>query len=171
MRQIEMVNTGGERLLALVNDLLDLSKIEAGKTGLVISIFSLEDPVSATVEILRFAAEEKGLEVEIVIAKQGTTLRTDLRAVEQILINLATNAIKFTESGTIALIASVTEEGRAIFRVCDTGPGIREEDFESIFDPFRQADRPIVDQELKGTGLGLAISARLADRLNGSLTV
>jgi len=170
-RQLDMISSSGRRLLSLVNDILDLSKIEAEEIELEVSEFPLGEAVSVTIEMVRSSAEQKGLEVDITVTDSDAVLHTDLRTVEQILINLAENAIKFTESGSVCLKASVTEEGRAVFRVCDTGPGIPEEDLMAIFDPFRQAGRAVGEGRPEGTGLGLAISSNLAVRLGGGLTV
>jgi len=170
-RQLEMVGSSGQHLLSLVNDILDLSKDKAGKTELEVSDFPLGSVVSVTIDILHTAAKENGLEVEIKVEDPDVVLHTDKRFIEQILINLAGNAIKFTESGRVGLSASVTEDRRALFRIFDTGPGIPEGDLKVVFDPFRQAGRPASDGRSSGAGLGLAISSRLADHLGGSLTV
>ena len=170
-RQQEMINSSGKHLLALVNDILDLSKIEAGKIELEIEDFSLREIMSAVVGMLNAGAEDKGLEVDVTMSEPEAVLHTDLRAVEQILINLAGNAVKFTDEGVISLDAFVTQEDRAVFRVRDTGSGIPEESFEAIFDPFRQVGQPRGEGQQKGTGLGLAICALLAQRLGGILSV
>jgi PAS domain S-box-containing protein len=169
-RQLEMVSGAGKRLLALVNQILDLSKIEAGETEIQPVDFSLEDPVFSMGGLFHLASHEKGLEVETTVADPETPLHTDLQRVEQILANLVGNAVKFTESGTVGLQASA-DDGRAVFRVWDTGPGIPSKDLAAIFDPFRQAGVACGERRPEGTGLGLAICQRLATQLGGSLTV
>lgn len=170
-KQLGMVHDSGQHLLALVNDILDLSKIEVGDIKLKFSDFSMDEVVSVSIGPLRLAAEKAGLETKVEIADPDAMLHTNLRAVEQILINLVGNAVKFTESGSVGLDVSITAADRAIFRVWDTGPGIPKEDLEAIFDPFKQAGHLAAEGQPQGTGLGLAISSRLAARLGGSLTV
>lgn len=166
-RQLGMIRDSGQHLLALVNDVLDLSKIEAGEVGLEVSCFSICELVARTVDLVRFGAEEKGLVLEVVCSCKDEQLCTDMRAVEQVLINLLGNAVKFTDEGTVRLEASMTDNGRVVFRVSDTGAGILAQDIERIFDPFERVRLG----GSQGTGLGLAISSRLAAELGGSLVV
>ncbi|MDO9557857.1 MAG: ATP-binding protein [Coriobacteriia bacterium] len=166
-RQLGMIRDSGQHLLALVNDVLDLSKIEAGEVALKVSCFSICELITKTVDLVRFGAEEKGLELEVVCPCKDEQLCTDMRAVEQVLINLLGNAVKFTDEGTVRIDVSMTDEGRAVFRVSDTGVGIPAEDRERIFEPFERTRL----SGSQGTGLGLAISSRLAAELGGSLSV
>ncbi|MDZ4178344.1 MAG: ATP-binding protein [Coriobacteriia bacterium] len=169
-RQLEMIGNSGKLLLALINDILDLSRVEAGEFELEIGDFTLGSVVSAAVDMLRIIAQEKGLEFDASVSDPDAFLRTDRRAVEQILINLTGNAIKYTDSGAVGFDASICND-RAVFCVSDTGPGIPEEDLDAIFESFHQAGRAMGEGRPEGTGLGLSISSSLAVCLGGTITV
>ena len=170
-RQLAMIKTAGQHLLSLVSDILDLSKIEAGKADLTISEFPVSAALDAAVELLAPAAESKGLAVDVSEVPADAVLWTDFRALEQILVNLVANAVKFTEAGSVRIEASPIENDLISFTVIDTGIGIPDDQLAEIFDPFRQAGRTVLPGQPKGTGLGLAICARLAQRLGGTLSV
>jgi signal transduction histidine kinase len=169
-RQLGMIASSGRHLLTLINDILDLSKVEAGEFKLDINDFTIGSLVFAVADMLRIIAQEKGLEFDTSVSDPDALLHSDWRAVEQILVNLAGNAIKFTDSGTVGLDASIRND-RAVFSVRDTGPGIPEEDLEAIFESFHQAGKAMGDRRPEGTGLGLSISASLAVCLGGTITV
>jgi PAS domain S-box-containing protein len=171
----EVVRASGEALLALINDILDFSKIEANKVTLETLDFDLRRSIEDVMEILSVRAEEKGLELSCKIASEvPTRLRGDPGRLRQILLNLSGNAVKFTESGSITLSASLAStDGDQVlvrFEVTDTGIGIVEERIPDLFQPFMQVDGTIT-RRYGGTGLGLAICGRMAELLGGQIGV
>jgi PAS domain S-box-containing protein len=169
-KQLGLVYRAGKQLLTLVNEILDLSKIEAGRMRAEATPFTLGGLIDEAADTVRPLAEEKGLGLRVTSAEKDATLNTDRDKVAQILLNLLTNAVNFTESGDVELDAR-TEEGSAVLTVTDTGIGIPPEDLERIFDEFEQAKRPPAQRSVRGTGLGLAISKRLTRLLGGTLEV
>ncbi|OCX13885.1 response regulator [Pseudomonas graminis] len=167
----ESIYSAGNDLLNLINDILDISKVEAGK----LDMRPENSGVSRLVEGLRMTFEplaaEKKLEFSVEI-QSGTpvSLYTDRQRLEQILKNLLSNAVKFTESGTVSLTVSRQPGEGVAFTVRDSGIGIAEEQQESIFEAFRQADGT-TNRRYGGTGLGLSISRDLARLLGGSISV
>lgn len=170
---LERIRTAGRHLLALIDDLLDLSKVEAGRMLLSLEDVSLQellDEVVATVTPLT-ARNDNRFQVEI--ETRLGRLRTDRLRLKQVLINLLGNAAKFTSQGTISLRAwRAMDEGRSalVVEVRDTGIGMSSTDLERLFQPFVQAD-PSVTRKYGGTGLGLTISIRLVELLGGRLAV
>ena len=168
-RQLGMVRSSAKHLLALINDLLDISKIEAGQIELR---FERIDPTAALqllIESCRPSAEKKGLALVAELKAGLPPLATDERRFRQIVLNLLNNAIKFTNSGTVTLTA--THDGNRLrIAVADTGPGIPEKDVAKLFRPFQQLDTGI-DRKHEGTGLGLAICQRLVRLLGGDILV
>ncbi len=170
MHQAEMIHASGRHLLALVNDLLDVSAIDSGRTRpsfAVVDVCELVESFARQVEPL---CREKGLSLETAVCGGGShELVTDRRFVEQILWNIVGNAIKFTEVGGITIGVTTEPNGVAI-AVTDTGIGIAHDDLGRIFDDFAQLDAIHAAKNV-GTGLGLAISQRLAALLDGHLEV
>jgi len=168
--QLQTVRTSARHLLSLINDLLDLAKIESGKIELETEPVSCQRVLNDVVTALRPLAEAKGLIFELSMPAQDVIVRTDRRSLSQILINLTNNAVKFTEEGLVRLeIARPGDDGVPVeIRVIDTGVGIRAEDQEKLFKAFAQlgstADRDA------GTGLGLHLSQKLAELLGGSIS-
>jgi signal transduction histidine kinase len=167
-RQVGMINNSGRHLLSLVNDVLDLSRIESGRVRVELEEFDLREAVDAVIEAVRPMAEEKGLSLELDLEGPDALITTDRRKASQILLNLVGNAIKFTDDGTVVLRVSSNHRNGVSFSVSDTGVGIPEGDLGHVFEEFHQlasadAARP------EGTGLGLAISLRLARVLGGEL--
>jgi signal transduction histidine kinase len=160
----ERLVRSGRHLLDLVNDVLDVSKIEAGKIEVVVEEVELASLAGEVVHTLEFQAQEKGVEI-LVEAAEPFEARTDPARVRQILLNLLANAVKFTDAGAVRLEVEPAGEACHI-RVSDTGPGIPPADRERIFMEFEQAT---ATASRGGTGLGLAISRRLAELLGGSL--
>ncbi len=169
-RQIGMINTSGKQLLELVNDVLDLSRIEAGQIRAETEEFELTPLLESVVESLRPAALGKGLELRVEVEDGPCVIATDRRKVRQILLNLVGNAVKFTDTGEVVLRAECTSRDTVAFSVSDTGLGIVPSELGRIFDQFVQIAPPD-EAKPSGTGLGLAISLRLARILGGDLTV
>ncbi|BAL25034.1 PAS domain S-box protein [Azoarcus sp. KH32C] len=170
--QLQLIRSSARHLLALINDLLNLAKIEAGKMDLqreVVDCAALLDEVAAT---LRPQATTKGLSFELALPAEPATFVTDRRALSQILINLINNAIKFTERGYVRVGLSVKDFGgqrRLSVVVEDSGPGIREEELATLFEPFVQGQASR-NKGGEGTGLGLHLSRKLAAILDGTLS-
>lgn len=166
-KQLSMVSESSDHLLALINDVLDISKIEAGQLTLAHEPFNLRQSIEKVIRTVTPLAERKSLQVEYTIASDVGEVRGDSRRVEQVLLNLLSNAIKFTEKGHIRL-ESLRRGDEIEIRVNDTGIGIREEDMKKLFTPFRQIDTGLTRQ-YEGTGLGLSISKRLAEMMGGTI--
>ncbi len=170
-KQLSFILRSSESLVALVNDLLDLSKIEAGKVALRPVSFEVRDLFAALRGMFRPVAYGGAAVVLTFNADEALgALETDEGKVSQILKNLISNALKFTERGVVQVSASRGPDDVVRFSVSDTGIGIAPEDQERIFEEFAQVDNPL-QQRVKGTGLGLSLSRRLAELLGGSLTV
>ncbi len=165
----EAVKTSGEALLSLIDGILDFSKIEAGRLDLAAEPFDPASLVESVVELLAPRAQDKGLEIAADIEELPARLIGDADRVRQILINLAGNAVKFTETGGVGVTASWDEDGLTV-AVHDTGPGIPEERLPLLFQEFEQGDGS-ASRRHEGTGLGLAITRRLVDRMGGRLDV
>lgn len=168
-KQLEMVQGSSRHLLALINDVLDISKIEAGQLEVSSSAFDLRDSIVRVTGTVQPMAEKAGLSLSVDIAPDIGPFVSDRRRVEQILLNLLNNAIKFTEKGSIAVSARIEPPAIRV-SVTDTGIGIKPEDLDTLFRPFRQIDSGLTRQR-EGTGLGLAICNRLAELLGGEITV
>ncbi|PZO51182.1 MAG: histidine kinase [Alphaproteobacteria bacterium] len=173
-KQMTMVRGSARHLLALINDVLDISKIEAGELEIFKERFDLGDTVERVVALLRPMAEAKALDLSIDWRASSAKIVSDPRRVEQILLNLINNAIKFTELGSVAVkvvdVPSLSASGGIRIDVTDTGLGIAPAHLVSVFLPFRQIDAGL-SRSHEGTGLGLAICARLADMLGARLEV
>jgi len=175
-KQLGMVRNSARHLLALINDVLDISKIEAGELRVAHEPFDLGAAIDRVVGIVTPLVEKKSLAFKLEGRDNACPMTGDARRVEQILLNLLSNAIKFTEAGAVTLSLSrvadfVAQEGarpvEAVrLRVADTGMGIRPEDMTQLFLPFRQVDSAITRKH-DGTGLGLAICRRLAELMGG----
>jgi PAS domain S-box-containing protein len=169
-KQLRTVQTSARHLLSLINDLLDLAKIESGKVELHPEPVVCQGVVQEVATALRQLAEVKGLHFETRVPPDELLVRADRRALSQILINLVTNAIKFTETGGVTLVVVRREAAGEVtieFIVSDTGIGIRSEDQEKLFKAFTQVDASVKRRE--GTGLGLHLSGRLAELLGGKI--
>lgn len=172
VHQLEIVRNNARHLLALINDLLNLAKIEAGKIDLNPERFDCRGVVSEIAASLRPQAVAKGLEFALSLPDKPVPFETDRRALSQIIINLTSNAIKFTEAGSVRLTLNVdesTQPKRLMFSVRDTGPGIQEEELATLFEPFVQGQAARTSTA-EGTGLGLHLSRKLAGLLGGQLT-
>lgn len=170
-----LVKTSAESLLTVINDVLDFSRIEAGRLEFEKVSFDLAESLSETIRSMRFRATQKGLDLEFAIAPGvPRCVMGDAGRLRQVLVNLIGNAIKFTESGRVSIRVTCKAcfEGgcRLQFDVADTGIGVPNEKKDAIFEPFTQADDSIA-RRFGGTGLGLAISGRLVQLMDGNLWV
>jgi PAS domain S-box-containing protein len=163
--------TSGETLLSLIEEILDFSKIEAGRIDLEARPFALVALIEEAVELLAPRAQAKGIEIASFIDERlPAVLVGDAARLRQVLLNLAGNAIKFTEKGGVAVIVESDETGAVRFQVSDTGIGLKGEDQARIFRDFEQADDSST-RKYGGTGLGLAISKRIVERMGGRIEV
>jgi protein-histidine pros-kinase len=170
-RQLGTVQSSGKHLLSIINDLLDLAKIESGNLELELVPVVCQVVVKEVADTLRHLVEGKGLKFSVEALDKEIIVHTDRRALSQILINLANNAIKFTDTGEIALALSLADGGRSVhFSVADTGVGITPENQGLLFRAFEQVGEA-KDQKFEGTGLGLYISQKLAGILGGVITM
>ncbi len=171
-RQLRTVQSSGRQLLALINDLLDLAKIEAGKLELHLEPTVCQSIVTDVVAVLQPQAESKGLQLEVSMPISDTLIETERRAVSQIILNLTSNAIKFTDRGyvRITLDEQALEGSKQIcVSVEDSGIGIRPDDQRRLFQAFTQAEAP-THRYYEGSGLGLHLSQKLAGLLGGEIT-
>lgn len=172
-RQQEMIQASGLRLLALVNGILDLAKVEAGAVALDWSETNVNEVCGRAVEYLRPLADEKGIELLFTPCVDGCALcgaaMMDQSKLMQILVNLLSNAVKFTSDGKVELLVECAGEKTFFVRVTDTGIGIAQDDLARVFETFIQI--PLRDERSPvGTGLGLSISQQLANLLGGELS-
>lgn len=173
LRQVDMLErilNNGKHLLALINEILDLSKIEAGRLELQLESLDLEVLVNSTVNELRSLAQEKHLELTCHSCLENPNVVNDSVRLRQILVNLLSNAIKFTEKGSVQVDVKEISPNQVQIAVKDTGIGIAQNELEHIFEEFRQVDQALT-KKYPGTGLGLAISKSLVDLMQGMITV
>ena len=171
---LKTIRSSGKHLLQLLNDVLDISKIEAGQMQVETITCSPHQLLAEVVSVLRVPARKKGVTLDY-RWETGIpeTIQSDPHRLKQLLMNLVNNAIKFTDEGSVLVVAKLLDSGKTPmlqFQVRDTGIGIPAEKLESIFRPFVQADTSVT-RKYGGTGLGLAISYRIAKSLGGDLTV
>ncbi|MEK1891809.1 MAG: ATP-binding protein [Rhizobium sp.] len=166
---VSRVQANGRHLLGLINDVLDLSKIEAGQLTLALDDYPVGQIVRSAVSAVEPLARSKGLSLTATVAENLPLGRGDERRLTQVLLNLAGNAVKFTETGAVDILAHVVD-GHFEIAVRDTGPGIAPEDQMLIFDEFQQVDSSSTRQK-GGTGLGLAISKRIVEMHGGTISV
>jgi PAS domain S-box-containing protein len=167
LEQIGMINTSGRRLLELVNDILDLASIEAGRARMALEEFDVGGAAAAAVELVRPLADAKDLSIEYTVAADVGGMYSDPRRVGQILVNLLGNAVKFTPEGGVTLEAR-RDGGRVTFVVTDTGLGVPHELKDRVFEEYFQVN-DASNGKPWGTGLGLSLSRRLARLLGGDL--
>jgi signal transduction histidine kinase/HAMP domain-containing protein len=166
---LEYIQANGQHLLALINDVLDLSKIEAGQLKLVPDDYAVQSVVEAVVSVAQPLAQAKGLDLQVDVAEDLPLGRGDERRLTQVLLNLVGNAIKFTDAGSVTIAATAVGDLLEL-AVTDTGAGIAPADQERIFDAFQQVDNSSTRQK-GGTGLGLAISRRIIQMHGGTISV
>ncbi|MCF8347849.1 MAG: response regulator, partial [Bacteroidales bacterium] len=166
---LEIINRNGKNLLELINDILDLSRIEAGQDYLELESFDINQLLGEVVELLKPLADQKGIDFGHANPDQSIWITTDIKKCKHIFYNIVGNAIKFTEKGKVEISVKVTNNQIAV-QVSDTGIGIDPSHVENIFDEFRQADSS-TSRRYGGTGLGLAIARKYAHMLKGSIQV
>ncbi|WP_416900006.1 MAG: sensor histidine kinase [Minwuia sp.] len=164
------INISGRHLLALVNDLLELARIERGSREFTTEAVSLPEKIEEVVRIMRTQADEAGVRLLTDDEAGSLTAMTDDRALRQMLLNLVSNAVKFTPEGGEVRITAGVKDGNAYVRVADTGIGIPESDLDSIFEPFSQVDNSLTRRKT-GSGLGLALVRTMIEQQGGRVTV
>ncbi len=168
---VQDIKASGQHLLAVITDILDIAKIEAGEARIEDDAIDLSDLIESVARMVRHRADEKGQDLAYHVRAKGIYLRGDGLRVKQILLNLLTNAVKFTpDGGKITLSGDLDSEGRVTFVVTDTGIGIEPSDIDRVLQPFGQVANSFVSTG-EGTGLGLALSKMLMDMHGGSLTL
>lgn len=175
MEMLETIDSSGQGLLSILNDILDISKVEAGKIAIENIPFELKKNLKEVILMFSEKAAEKAIELKYTINEEiNSNLLGDITRIKQILINLISNAIKFTQSGHVHLNTTFEKMGDkdviVHFEVEDTGIGVKEENIDSLFNAFTQADSSIT-RKYGGTGLGLSISKQLANIMDGDITV
>lgn len=168
-KMLSIVQNSARHLLSLINDVLDISKIEAGELELHMKEIELVPIIEDVFALINPQAEEKGLELNLRVSDHPRFIIVDERRFEQVLINLMGNAVKFTFQGKITL-SYYAENNFLILRIEDTGIGIPNEMLSKLFQPFMQVDMGI-DRKFEGTGLGLFISRKIIEMMGGSIEV
>ncbi|WP_419662862.1 two component system sensor histidine kinase [Desulfosarcina variabilis str. Montpellier] len=168
-KQLHMVQGSSRHLLALINDVMDISKIEADQMELSFSTFVLAQSIENMVKLVAPLAEKKGLNLGIDVADEVETVTTDQRRLEQVILNLLNNAVKFTEKGSVHISCRI-ENNQYLISVTDTGIGIRQEELTGLFQPFHQIDTGLTRKH-EGTGLGLSICKKLLNMMGGTIDV
>jgi signal transduction histidine kinase len=166
---LDDILSSGNHLLSLINDVLDLSKVEAGQIELEVAAFSLREALERGVVMVREPATEHGVHLSLELAPGVDLVTGDERRLRQVIFNLLSNAVKFTPEDGSVIVATSRVDGEVRVSVTDTGPGIAPEDRERIFEEFQQTDVGV--QQSEGTGLGLALSKRLVELHGGRIWV
>jgi signal transduction histidine kinase len=169
-RWVSNIQTSGQRLLNLINDILDLAKIEAGKMEVRLEQFSIHDVCESLLNMFRPLAEKKNIDLRGQLDPAIPSLRQDVVKLQQILSNLLSNAIKFTPEGGRIILKAEADPSHVILTVTDTGVGIADEEQALVFEKFRQSGNPLT-REHAGTGLGLSIVRELSKLLGGEVTL
>ncbi|MGH8633264.1 MAG: sensor histidine kinase, partial [Burkholderiales bacterium] len=166
---LEDIQKSGKHLLRLINNVLDLAKIEAGRMELALSDYSVQDTVEGVLTALRPLAAEKGLKFLVTVPADIPLAYGDPGRITQCLTNLAGNSLKFTKVGKVEISVGLND-GRLVYRVTDTGIGIPPDKIDTVFSEFRQSDATIAS-EYGGTGLGLSITRKFIEMHGGRIWV
>jgi signal transduction histidine kinase len=166
---LDDIISSGNHLLSLINDVLDLSKVEAGQVELEVAPFSLRDALERGVVMVRERATKDGVQVGLAADPEVDVVEADERRIRQVIFNLLSNAVKFTPVGGTVDVSAAQVNGEVRVSVADTGPGLAPEDHDRIFEEFQQTEAGIEQRE--GTGLGLALSKRLVELHGGRIWV
>ena len=173
-KQTKSINTimeSGQHLLTLINELLDIAKIGAGKMELDLTNFHVEDVCQSSLRFVFEQAQKKNIKLALIMDNKSVTLTADERRLKQILVNLLSNAVKFTDEGSVTLETKCDVESESLmFSVRDTGLGIAAEDLSRLFIPFTQLDSKL-SRQYPGTGLGLTLVMKLVELHGGSVSV
>ena len=170
-RQLTMVLHSGQQLLSLIDDVLDLARLEAGRARIDVTSFHIAEAIGMLIDMMSPIAAGQRVALNWIVAEDAPEIiSTDRGKLEQIMLNLLSNAVKFTHEGAVEVIVSARPDGSVAFEVRDTGIGIPASEVEAVFDHFHQA-RPDTSKIYAGTGLGLAISRRLAQAIGGTISV
>jgi signal transduction histidine kinase len=168
-RYLRIIIDESRRLVRILNDLLTLSRLDAGEFNLNPATIDLAEMLENLRERFLSAAREKGIELTVDAAPGLTSIVADRDRLEQVLINLVDNALKYSAGGRVSVHVRVPGPGRVLFEVSDSGPGIPPEDLPRIFDRFFRVERSR-SQQYGGSGLGLAICKQLVDAMGGSIS-
>jgi two-component system, NtrC family, sensor kinase len=166
---LDDILASGNHLLSLINDVLDLSKVEAGQLELEVAPFSLREVLERGIVMVRERALKDGVQVDLALKGDVDVVEGDERRIRQVVFNLLSNAVKFTPTGGAVDVSTHHVDGEVLVSVADTGPGLAPEDHERIFAEFQQTESGIAQRE--GTGLGLALSKRLVEMHGGRIWV
>ena len=166
---LDDILSSGNHLLSLINDVLDLSKVEAGQVELEVASFSLVEALESGVVMVRERATKDGVRVDLAPHPEVDVVDGDERRIRQVIFNLLSNAVKFTPAGGAVDVSAAQVDGEVRVSVTDTGPGLAAEDHERIFEEFQQTEAGVEQRE--GTGLGLALSKRLVELHGGRIWV
>jgi signal transduction histidine kinase len=167
---LQDINVSADHLLALINDILDLSKVEAGQVELEVAPFSLREALDRGVVMIRERAMKGGVDVQLELDPAVDVVEGDERRIRQVVFNLLSNAVKFTPEGGRVDISAAKQNGKVVVSVADTGPGIAPDDQARIFEEFQQA-KATNGERPEGTGLGLALSRSLVELHGGRIWV
>ncbi len=168
-KQMTMVQNSSRHLLSLINDVLDISKIEAGQLVLARTSFDLGVSIDKMAKLVSPLAEKKGIALQLDLPDTPMTMTTDQRRLEQVILNLLNNAVKFTEIGSVR-ISCLSENDHFLISFADTGIGIEPAEIPKLFQPFHQVDTGLA-RKREGTGLGLSICRKIVDMMGGSIEV
>ncbi len=168
-KQMSMVQGSSRHLLSLINDVLDISKIEAGQLSISVTSFELRPSIEKMVKLVSPLSEKKGISLQLDIADDVSTVTSDQQRMEQVILNLLNNAVKFTEKGHVSISCRI-ENDHYILSVSDTGIGMRLEEIPNLFKPFHQIDTGLTRKH-EGTGLGLSICKKLLKMMGGTIGV
>jgi signal transduction histidine kinase len=161
------IEASGRHLLSLINDILDLSKIEAGRMDLDLDTFALPEAIQNALILVRERAARRGIALSVALDDRVDEIRADERKIKQVLLNLLSNAIKFTPEGGRIAVRTHLSDGRVRVAVSDTGIGIAETDHAAVFEEFRQVGTS--EARRQGTGLGLALSRKFIELHGGTI--
>lgn len=169
-KQLGIIQMSGRHLVTLINDILDLSKIEAGQFIIKFKSFNIQDVIEEIIILVGPSVEDKGLAMRFERAEEIKDVVSDKQRFYQVLLNIIYNAVKFTAKGSISIDCYKDDDWMKV-EISDTGIGIREEDLSSIFDHFIRIENDLTSELQQGTGLGLSISKKLIDLLHGTIFV
>jgi signal transduction histidine kinase len=169
MKQLKMIQSSGCHLLSLINDILDISKIEAGELKPHLESFSVKDVIEEVIRMVWPFAANKNLPVHFINTPGIGNIKSDRKRVHQIILNIINNAVKFTDTGSVNIYCS-RDDGYLRVEVSDTGIGIKDEDLDLLFNPFVQLENNLT-RKFEGSGLGLSISKKLMEMLQGKISV